>query len=442
MAKKKSKKSGSSNAFVQKKKMENASVATNPFEVHTNREKISILGRKLKHDKGMPGISRAKAIKRRKDTLGREYLQQHKVNKFKDERVGKFGMSREDAANARFIAERLNQFKSKKQSLFNLNDTETILTHKGQTLEELEQFHDTISDDDDDDDEIGKLDADYTGAAHFGGHDADGDSTKRKGAIEDLIADQKRRKAEITMEKETVYQLTNKLDESWKDLLGLMNLKKDQNEDKPKPDNFDRTLKEMVFEPRGTVSDKLGAEEKLLRKEKFRLEQLEKERQNRMLGVTEADKKLKHRSADDLDDGYFMQSDDFEQTTLAYDEQGKANRNDDDSDEELDRLIALSQANRNDNESEEFGSDEEEEEEEDESGSEEEGRRKCFHFFIPIEHYCLRKAFSFIFLILFIFIMLFIEQHLNQMYHKRIFNGKIFFQKAMTPTKSRRRVQN
>lgn len=366
MAKNKSKKSGASNAFARKRKTENGSVATNPFEVHTNREKISILGRKLKHDKGMPGVSRAKAIKRRKDTLGREYLQQHKVNKFKDERIGKFGMSREDAANARFIAERLNQYKSKKQSLFNLNDNETALTHKGQTLEELEQFHDTISDDDDDD-EIGKLDAEFTGAAHFGGRDADGDSSKRKGAIEDLIADQKRRKAEITIEKETVYQLTNKLDESWKDLLGLMNLKKDQNEDKPKPDDFDRALKEMVFEPRGTVTDKLGAEEKLLKKEKYRLEQLEKERQDRMLGVTEEDKKPKHRSADDLDDGYFMQSDDFEQAPLAYDEHGKANRNDDDSDEELDRLIALSQANRN---AEESGSNEKEEE----NGSEEEGR--------------------------------------------------------------------
>lgn len=400
MAKNKSKKSGgASNPFAHKKKTENASVPTNPFEVHTNREKISIMGRKLKHDKGMPGVSRAKAIKRRKDTLGREYLQQHKVNKFKDERIGKFGMSREDAANARFIAERLNQYKSKKQSLFNLNDNEAILTHKGQTLEQLEQFHDTISDEDDD--EIGKLDAEFTGAAHFGGNDADGDSTKRMGAIEDLIADQKRRKAEIIIEKETMYQLTNKLDESWKDLLGLMNLKKDQNEDKPKPDDFDRALKEMVFEPRGTVTDKLGAEEKLLKKEKAQLERLEKERQDRMLGVTEEDKKPKHRSADDLDDGYFMQSDDFEQAPLAYDEHGKANRNDDDSDEELDRLIALSQANAKANESEESGSDEEEE-----SGSEEEGRRsfKCST--------------------------------------KTIFNWKIFFQKVMAPMRSsRRRVQ-
>lgn len=343
MAKIKSKKSGATNAFAQKKKVETVPKVTNPFEVHTNREKISVLGRKLKHDRGMPGISRTKATQKRKDTLGREYLQKHKVNKFKDGRIGKFGMSAEDAANARFIAERLNQYQSKKQSRFNLNENEEILTHKGQTLEELEQFHDTISDDDDD--EIGKLDAEFTGVAHFGGKDLDGDGSKRKNAIEDLIADQKRRKAEITIEKETVTQLTTKLDENWRDLLGLMNLQKDKDEEKPKQDDFDRALREMIFDRRSTVTDKLGTEEKLLKKEKARLERLEKDRLDRMHGITEEEKKQQHRSADDLDDGYFLESGAYEQATLAYDMGGKPNRNDDDSDEELDRLIALSRTN-------------------------------------------------------------------------------------------------
>lgn len=378
MAKLKSKNSGATNPFAQKKKEKKVEIVpktSNPFEVHTNREKISILGRKLKHDKGMPGVSRAKATKMRKETLGREYLQKNKVNKFRDSRIGKTGMSKEDAANARFIAERLNQYKSKKQSRFNLNDNEEVLTHKGQTLEELEQFHDTISDDDDD--EIGKLDAEFTGAAHFGGKDLESDGFKRKGAIEDLIADQKRRKAEISMEKETVHQLTNKLDENWKDLLGLMDLKKDQEEDKPKPDDFDKALKEMVFERRGTVTDKLGTEEKLLKKEKARLERLEQERIDRMHGITEEEKKPKHRSADDLDDGYFLHAEVHEQEALAYNEHGKANRNDYDSDEELDRLIALSKSNGNDvKQDEESGSEEGEssdgEEEEDEEEGEEE----------------------------------------------------------------------
>lgn len=37
----------------------------NPFEVKFNRQKHNVLGRKIsKHDKGMPGLSRSKAIKK------------------------------------------------------------------------------------------------------------------------------------------------------------------------------------------------------------------------------------------------------------------------------------------------------------------------------------------------------------------------------------------
>lgn len=321
-AKSKSKKHGKADTFANKKKVENLKKGLNPFELHTNREKISVLGRKLKHDKGMPGHSRARATQKRKETLGREFLQKDKANRFKDNRIGIRGMSAEDAANARFIAERLQQFKTKKkQSKFNLNESEDVLTHKGQTLEEIEQFHDTISDGDDDDDEIGKLDAKFTDAAHFGGESLDVDG-KRKNAIEDLIADQKRRKAEISLEKEVISNLTHKLDENWRNLVSLMSLQKDPEEDKPKPDDFDTVLREMVFDRRGTVTDKLGTEEKILKKEKARLERLEMERLERMHGITEEEKKPKHRSADDLDDGYFLEPLIQEQKTLAYNEDG------------------------------------------------------------------------------------------------------------------------
>lgn len=37
----------------------------NPFEVKINRQKHDVLGRKIsKHDRGMPGLSRSKAIKK------------------------------------------------------------------------------------------------------------------------------------------------------------------------------------------------------------------------------------------------------------------------------------------------------------------------------------------------------------------------------------------
>jgi nucleolar protein 14 len=41
---------------VQKKK------TLNPFEVHVNRQKYDVLGRKTKNGTGLPGVSRAKAV--------------------------------------------------------------------------------------------------------------------------------------------------------------------------------------------------------------------------------------------------------------------------------------------------------------------------------------------------------------------------------------------
>lgn len=37
-------------------------IKNNPFEVKVNRKKFDVLGRKSKHDVGLPGVSRSKAI--------------------------------------------------------------------------------------------------------------------------------------------------------------------------------------------------------------------------------------------------------------------------------------------------------------------------------------------------------------------------------------------
>ena len=42
----------------------NPVVRSNPFELRINKQKFSILGRKSKNDKGLPGLSRSKAIKK------------------------------------------------------------------------------------------------------------------------------------------------------------------------------------------------------------------------------------------------------------------------------------------------------------------------------------------------------------------------------------------
>ncbi|KAJ4444174.1 hypothetical protein ANN_05964 [Periplaneta americana] len=131
----------------------------NPFEVHVNRQKYEVLGRKKKNDIGLPGVARAKAITKRKKTLLQEYRIKDKSNKFLDRRIGEknSAMTAEDRIMARFTAERMKVHN--KKTIFNLADDE-ILTHRGQTLSEIEKFDDPRSEDEDEE-ERGKLDAHF-----------------------------------------------------------------------------------------------------------------------------------------------------------------------------------------------------------------------------------------------------------------------------------------
>ncbi|KAH8382251.1 hypothetical protein KR009_002565 [Drosophila setifemur] len=333
----------------------------NPFDVHVNKEKFQILGRICKHDRGMPGVSRAKALEKRAQTIGKQFAVKNKTNRFKDNRIGRHlsgDQLTESVMNARYLAEKMSQVRqSQKAEKFNLNDDE-LLTHRGQTLEEIEQYRDERSDDEELDDE--GLDAEFTSTAHFGG---DGDAPQdRQTAIEEMITEQKRRKNEIAKEKDEVYDLTEKLDANYKLLLPLVaKATKDEQEAKPPPDAYDKLLKEMIFEPRGSVTDKLINLEELAKQEAARLEKLENERLRRMRAEGDEDEqaasaKPKHRSADDLDDGYFLAGDDEEEDgTLAYDLDGNLGTH----------LNGKKDAQEED--ADEGGDDEEEEEEDEDS---------------------------------------------------------------------------
>lgn len=47
-----------------KKAKRQDNVANNPFEVRVNKKKYEILGRKMKHERGLPGVSRSKALQK------------------------------------------------------------------------------------------------------------------------------------------------------------------------------------------------------------------------------------------------------------------------------------------------------------------------------------------------------------------------------------------
>ena len=107
------KKSNPSAARPDSNKTENTPKPTpkvlNPFEVKVNKQKFQVLGRPTKHERGLPGVSRAKALKKRTHTLLQEYKNRFKSNKLVDKRLGENNpkLSVEGKMEMRFLAEKI-----------------------------------------------------------------------------------------------------------------------------------------------------------------------------------------------------------------------------------------------------------------------------------------------------------------------------------------------
>ncbi|KAB5548967.1 hypothetical protein PHYPO_G00061770 [Pangasianodon hypophthalmus] len=310
-----------------------AQIKMNPFEVKINKKKFDVLGRKSKHDVGLPGVSRSKAHNKRKHTLLKEFRMKHKANAFIDRRFGEYDtkMAPEDKILQRFAMER--QRTQGKKDMFNLNDEEE-LTHYGQSLAEMEKFTDGV-DSESDSEEKGLLSAEIT-ASHFGGgggllrkKTSEEEETKnktRQELIEELILKSKQEKRERQTQKEETHELTEKLDQEWKSIQNLLAHKtpkeREEEKDKPKLDEYDMMVRELGFEMKAQPSEKLKTPEEIAREERERLQKLEADRRRRMEGEVEEDPKHTHMSADDLNDGFILDKDD--RKTLSY-QDGKWN---------------------------------------------------------------------------------------------------------------------
>ncbi|XP_009562940.2 nucleolar protein 14 [Cuculus canorus] len=352
-----------------------AMVRSNPFEVKVNRQKFNILGRKTKNDVGLPGVSRSKAIRKRTQTLLKEYKERGKTNVFKDKRFGEYDtkISPEEKMIRRFALERQQNYG--KKNIYNLNEDEE-LTHYGQSLAEIEKLNDIV-DSDSDTEEKGTLSAELT-AAHFGGgggllrkkassgqQDEEEEKPKsRKELIEEMIAKSKQEKQERQNRRESALELTEKLDNDWKEIHTLIARKppkserKDKEVEKPKPDEYDMIVRELGFEMKAKPSERMKTEEELAKEEQARLQKLEADRLRRMRGIDEDANKKKpgHMSADDLADGFILDKDD--RRLLSY-KDGKINLENEDEEEK----------DNEEEDGEEGGKEEDESEEESEEES-------------------------------------------------------------------------
>uniref|UniRef100_A0A8C4HU56 Nucleolar protein 14 n=1 Tax=Dicentrarchus labrax TaxID=13489 RepID=A0A8C4HU56_DICLA len=374
-------------------------IKNNPFEVKINRKKFDVLGRKTKHDVGLPGVSRSKAINKRKETLLKEYKQKNKSNKLIDKRFGEYDtkMAPEDKILQRFAMER--QRVHDKKDVYNLNEEEE-LTHYGQSLAEMEKFNDIVNSDDESE-EKGLLSAELT-ASHFGGGGllkkrTSGDQQEEEGSqraksrqelIEELIQKSKQEKRERQVQKEEAQELTEKLDQEWKSIQSLMVKKTpkaecdDKPEEKPKLEEYDMMVRELVFEMKAQPSEKMKTPEELAREAREKLQKLEADRLRRMMGeeVGDTAQSLVHMSADDLNDGFVLDKED--QKTLAYQvtlyvglknkegDGGEEEEDDDDEEDEEQEGSSDEEDGHSDLESEQESEDEERKQEAEEASAE------------------------------------------------------------------------
>lgn len=124
-------------AVLARKKQKLEEKKLNPFEIRVNRKKHHVLGQKSKSDRGLPGVSRSKAILKvmhvslklffncishaskklfictwsppqRKKTLLLEYKRRNKSNQFIDRRFGEYDeeLAPEEKMMQRFVLEK------------------------------------------------------------------------------------------------------------------------------------------------------------------------------------------------------------------------------------------------------------------------------------------------------------------------------------------------
>ncbi|CAL1539663.1 unnamed protein product [Lymnaea stagnalis] len=344
---------------VRNKQKNKAKQPPNPFEVKINKVKHSVVNKKLqKWEKGLPGVSRSKAIKKRKDTILKELYHLKKSNTLHDKRIGESdsALTADEKMVQRFALEKKKQMR---KSDFNLNEEEEVLTHYGQSLGE--NLQDTIGSEDEDDNDGGKF---KTGDLQFGGFSKDGE-VSWKDKMKEVIADSKKQKYERQAEKEKTLETTNELDKSWKSIVTNLNpVVRDKLTNQRKASNFMQLFHNLVMDQKSSgASDKLKTEEEKAKEEAEKLLKLESQRIARMNAGSKSSVTT-HKSADDLSDGFTVEK---PQRIISFGQNGVMLENDED--EENDENVT---AQENEDE-EEDGDDDDEEDEGSEGSSDEEG---------------------------------------------------------------------
>ncbi|CAF0985988.1 unnamed protein product, partial [Didymodactylos carnosus] len=305
----------------------------NPFDLHVNRLKHDVLGKRRNYEKGgKPLQARTKAIEKRKRTLLKELQTVFKKNTFIDRRLGENDphMTEDEKLSQRLIVER-SKIRAGKDSRYNLNDDEE-LTHFGQSLSKSEELNQRpVIDDADDEDVDGRIRSEH----FFGGFN----DNKRKIPqtkqewIDDMIRTTKQEKYERQRENEKVFDLTETLDEQWKALSAIMGIKDKTNrpiETKEPQDDYDRLVNTLKYEAKTTGGAPLKSAEDLQKEASERIKTLQIEEANRMQPapksiLSKRKQKMDYCSVEELDESYYIM--DGSKKHVSFDDEGHMQEN-------------------------------------------------------------------------------------------------------------------
>ncbi|CAL2231961.1 unnamed protein product [Prunus armeniaca] len=284
----------------------------NPFETIWSRRKFDILGKKRKGEERRIGLSRSRAIEKRKNTLLKEYEQSNKSSVFVDKRIGEHNdeLDEFDKAIRRSQRERLS--KQNKKSKYNLSDGEEE-DYEFQSLgalSERDDFEDDmLPDDDEDGARTAKTKKRLATLDQFESHDKqnlqddgpmEGEENRHKSkkeVMKELMAKSKYHRAERAKHKEELEDFGQELDKIFTSMAqskllelaepdkSVPNEKKDELSGQEVARSYFKALGTLALERRGQPSDRTKTPEEIAQEEREQLEHLEEERQKRMLAT-------------------------------------------------------------------------------------------------------------------------------------------------------------
>lgn len=288
---------------------------SNPFEAIWSRSKFDVLGKKRKGEERRVPRSRSEAIRKRENTLLKEFEESAKSSVFHDRRIGERDETLPEFDKAILRQQRERLAKLKRESKYNLSDEDDDEINVHSMLSEKDDFDEEVPLDDESDEEGKTVHRKKRLSLQSGDHpsetnlpqEASGYKSKKEVMME-IISKSKFYKAQKAKEREEDEHLVDKLDCDFASLAqtqALLSLteaakvKVNKNDlstgltgkeifNKAKPDTYEQLVKEMVMDQRARPSDRTKTPEEIAQEEKERLEKLEEERQKRMLGTADS----------------------------------------------------------------------------------------------------------------------------------------------------------